>query len=172
MARKTEETASFVIRMTQKIYQNEEGENEVQWLGYIHHVQGGAEKRFASFDQAVSFIQEKLTELTLAALQDKTPEEQKGILAKSLDIWKKVATTGPKLIADTLKDPQKQMAHLTEQLQEQFISVKEEIEHKLDWDSWLVANRADAKQTQELLQQLTRQVAALEKQVAALSAKK
>ncbi|MFN4147866.1 MAG: hypothetical protein ACK4GN_18745, partial [Runella sp.] len=47
MATKKEETASFVLRFTQKIYNNEQGEPQIQWRGSIRHVQGGDEKENA-----------------------------------------------------------------------------------------------------------------------------
>ena len=112
----TGETASFVIRFTQKIYHNEEGEAEIQWRGNIRHVQGGDEKNFSKFDDVVSFLQEKLADLTITALEDKSPEEQKSILSKSFDLWKKMATTGPKMVMETIKDPKKQIAHLQQQI--------------------------------------------------------
>ena len=44
MATKKDETASFVLRFTQKIFQNEEGEPQIQWRGNMRHVQTGDEK--------------------------------------------------------------------------------------------------------------------------------
>ena len=55
MAAKKDETASFVLLFTQKIFQNDKGESEVQWRGNIRHVQGGDEKRFSEFDDVVTF---------------------------------------------------------------------------------------------------------------------
>ena len=71
MASKKDETASFVLRFTQKIFQNEEGESQVQWRGNIRHVQGGDEERFSEFDEVVKFIQDKLADLTIYAMEDK-----------------------------------------------------------------------------------------------------
>ena len=67
----TGETASFVIRFTQKIYQNDKGESDVQWRGNIRHVQGGDEKNFSQFNDVVTFLQEKLADLTIIAMEDK-----------------------------------------------------------------------------------------------------
>ena len=73
MPTKKEETASFVLRFTQKIFQNEKEESEVQWRGNIRHVQGGEEKRFSEFKEVVDFIQEKLADLTILAMEEKSP---------------------------------------------------------------------------------------------------
>ena len=104
MASKKDETASFVIRFTQKIFENKKGEPEVQWRGNVRHVQGGDEIRFSKFEDVTTFVQNKLAELTVQALEDKTPEEQKGILSKSFDLWKKMAFEAPKKVIDTIKD--------------------------------------------------------------------
>ena len=55
MATKKEETASFVLRFNQKVFQTDDGESQVQWRGNIRHVQGGDEKRFSEFDEVVQF---------------------------------------------------------------------------------------------------------------------
>ncbi|MDB4443672.1 hypothetical protein N9157_04095, partial [Saprospiraceae bacterium] len=94
---KKDETASFMLRFTQKIFKNEEGEPQVQWRGNIRHVQGGDEKRFSEFDDVVNFIQAKLAEMTLQQMEDKSPEEQKGILSKSFNLWKKMTLNAPKM---------------------------------------------------------------------------
>ena len=79
MAVKKDETASFMLRFTQKIFQNEDGESQVQWRGNIRHVQGGDEKRFSEFDDAVTFIQGKLAEMTICLLYTSpSPRDQRG----------------------------------------------------------------------------------------------
>ena len=37
MAVKKDETASFMLRFTQKIFQNEDGESQVQWRGTVSY---------------------------------------------------------------------------------------------------------------------------------------
>jgi polyhydroxyalkanoate synthesis regulator phasin len=165
MATKKEETASFMLRFTQKIFESEKGEPQIQWRGNIRHVQGGDEKRFSEFDDVVAFIQSKLQDLTIQAMEDKTPEEQKGILSKSFDLWKKMATEAPKLVMDTIKDPKKQVAHIQGQIQDQISHVKEEIGHKLDLDSWLNSTKSDSRHIMEKLEALSKEVAALNKKV-------
>ena len=138
MALKKEETASFMLRFNQKIFNSESGDPQVQWRGQIRHVQGGDEQRFSNFEEVVNFIQGKLADLTIQAMEDKSPEEQKGILSKSFDLWKKMALEGPKMVIETIKDPKKQVA----QFQDQMNQVKDEISQKLEIDSWLRASKA------------------------------
>ena len=116
MASKKDETASFVLRFTQKIFQSDAGEAQVQWRGNIRHVQTGDEKRFSEFENVAQFIQKKLADLTVTAMEHKSPEEQKGILAKSFDLWKKMAMETPKLVAVTIKDPKKGIAQIQTQI--------------------------------------------------------
>jgi len=172
MANKKEETASFVLRFNQKIFNNESGEPQVQWRGNIRHVQGGEEKRFSEFDEVVKFIQTKLADLTIVAMEDKTPEEQKGILAKSFDLWKRMATDAPKMVLETIKDPKKQVAQIQEQIQEQLSQVKEDIGEKLEIDSWRGSSKADYNKLLELLENMNGEIAALNKKVDKISKKK
>ena len=172
MASKKEETASFMLRFTQKIFENETGGQEVQWRGNIRHVQGGDEKRFSEFDEVVQFIQSKLTDLTIQAMEDKSPEEQKGILAKSFQIWKKMATDGENLIRQTIKDPKKGVAQIQGQIQGQLEQVKEDLGQKIDLDAWLSFNKKDSGQIMDKLEALTNQIADLNAKVDGLSKKK
>lgn len=172
MATKKEETASFMLRFTQKIFENESGEPQIQWRGNIRHVQGGDEKRFSEFDDVVSFIQSKLQDLTIQAMEDKTPEEQKGILSKSFDLWKRMASEAPKMVLDTIKDPKKQVAQIQDQIQDQISQVKDEIGQKLDFDSWLTSSKSDSKLIMEKLEKLSGDISKLNKKVEKLSKKK
>ncbi|HFA49340.1 MAG TPA: hypothetical protein ENJ95_10020 [Bacteroidetes bacterium] len=165
MASKKDETASFVLRFTQKVFQNDQGDQQVQWRGNIRHVQGGDEKRFSEFEEVVKFIQAKLADLTIIAMEDKSPEEQKGILAKSFDLWKRMAVAGPKMVMETLKDPKAGVEHIQEQVsqavQEQVGQVEDLISNRIDTDAWKPATKADLKTLMQSIAQLSQEVAAL-----------
>ena len=172
MANKKEETASFMLRFTQKIFENETGEPQVQWRGNIRHVQGGEEQRFSEFDEVLTFIQSKITDLTIQAMEDKSPEEQKGILAKSFNLWKKISSETPKIVMETFKDPKKQVAQLQDQIQEQFHQVREDLGQRLDVDAWLRSSKADSNAIMEKLESLSNEMATLNAKVDQLSKKK
>jgi len=172
MATKKEETASFMLRFTQKIFQNDAGEPQVQWRGNISHVQGGEEARFSEFDDAVKFIQGKLQDLTIQAMEDKSPEEQKGILAKSFNLWKKMAAETPKMVMETLKDPKKGVAQIQDQISDQFSIVKDGLGQRLDFDSWVSSSKAESNQILEKLDALSKEMAALNNKVEKLSKQK
>lgn len=169
MTSKKDETASFMLRFTQKIFNNESGEPQIQWRGNIRHVQGGEEKRFSDFDDALTFIQSKLADLTIQAMEDKPLEEQKGILSKSFDLWKKMAFDGPRMMIETIKDPKKQVTQLQDQIQDQIEQVKGGISQKLELNSWLAASKSDYQQIMQQLGQLSNDIAALNEKVDQLS---
>jgi len=140
-------TASFVVRFTQKLYQTEEGDTDVQWRGKITHVQNDEQINFSEMEDAIKFMQTKLSELTLASVEDRTEDEQKGILSKSFDIWKKMAKDYPKMVIDVIKDPKAQVT----QIQEQISQVGDELSSKIDVDSWRPPSKSDFyKLTEEL----------------------
>jgi hypothetical protein len=169
MADKKEETASFVLRLSQKIYKNDQDEPHVQWRGSIRHVQTGDEARFVNFEDAQSFVQTKLADLTLKAIEDKSEEEQKGILTKSFDFWKKVATATPKLVIESIKDPKKQAAQLQEQIQEQIQQFSEKIEdkigQKIEIDDILGSSKSDSRKILQLLAEMSKKIDELDKKV-------
>lgn len=168
MAVKKEETASFVLRFTQKIFNDESGEPDVQWRGSIRHVQGGDEKRFSEFEEVTAFIQSKLAGLTLQAMENKSPEEQSGILSKSFELWKQLTIETPKrMLMETLKDPKKQV----EQFQNQINQVGETIGQKLEIDSWKVSSKADYKNIMQALEKMSNEITSLNKKVDQLTEK-
>jgi hypothetical protein len=154
-------TASFMLRFTQKIFEDDQGEANVQWRGKISHVQGGDEKSFSQFEEAISFIQEKLANLTLKTTADKTKEEQEGILSKSFDIWKKMAMNTPKMVMDAIKDPKSQVAQIREQIED----VGEEIGQKLEIDTWRAATKSDVKLVMDEISKLSAEVSKLNKRL-------
>ena len=175
MAAKKDETASFVLRFTQKIYNSDSGEPQVQWRGNVRHVQGGDEIRFSEFEEVSKFIQAKLADLTIQQMEDKTPEEQKGILSKSFDLWKKMALDAPKMVMETIKDPKKQVAQIQDQINQMgevvTNKIEERIGQKLEIDEWRAASKNDYAQIMEQMEQMTKAMASLTKKVDKLSKK-
>jgi len=189
-SKKKEETASFVLRFTQKIFESKTGDPKVQWRGNIRHVQGGEEQRFSEFDEVIQFIQAHLAELTMQAIEDKSPEEQKGILSKSFDMWRQVAAAYPKRVLDTIKDPQKVLETLKDpkkqmaQFQEQFLYMKDGIDQargditdkirdnisdKLELDTWRGVSKSDFKDMMKSMQSMSDEITKLSKKVDKLS---
>ncbi|MFT4666376.1 MAG: hypothetical protein ACI8YQ_003235 [Polaribacter sp.] len=173
MAIKKDETASFLLRFTQKIFQNEKGESQIQWRGNIRHVQGGDEERFSEFEEAVNFMQATLAEMTIQQMEDKTPEEQKSILSKSFDLWKKMALTAPKVVMDTIKDPKKQV----EKWQSEIHNVSEAIKHQVedtinqnvDVNEWRGASKSDHNKMMEMMEKMSEEIVKMKKKVDKLS---
>jgi len=176
MASKKEETVSFVLRFTQKIYETEDGEQNVQWRGNIKHVQGDDEKRFTQYEDAVAFMQEKLADLTIQGIENKSPKEQKGILAKNFELWKKMTVDSPKLVLDVLKDPKKQIAQVQAQVTQIGDSITQKIEdrigQKIDVDEWRASSKSDHKSLVDMIEKLSKEVSSLGKKLDKISKSK
>jgi len=164
MTKKADQTASFMVRFNQIIYEDN-GESKVQWRGKVSHVQGGEDQSFSDFNDAVKFIQERLADLTLEATKDKSPEQQDSLLKKSFSLWKTMAKEGPKVIMDTIKDPRKQVAHF----QDQISDFSEELKDKVQIDQWRNASRSDFNAIKQSISQLADQMKELNAKVDAIS---
>ena len=167
MTKKAAQTASFMVRFTQKIYE-EKGEPKVQWRGNVSHVQRGEDINFTDFKEAVNFIQQHLADLTLEATHDRSSEEQENILMKSFSLFKTVAASGPRILKETLKDPRKQVANLQDQLSE----YGEELLEKVPLDQWQPASKSDFLSIKQSLAELSNSVATLTEKVDALQTAK
>lgn len=163
MTKKAEQTASFMVRFNQKIYE-ENGDSKVQWRGKVSHVQGGEDKSFSDFNEAVTFIQQKLANLTLEAAKDKSPEQQDSLLKKSFSLWKTVAKEGPKVFMETIKDPKKQVANI----QEQISYLGDEMLDKVHIDQWRNASKSDLKDIKDSMGKLLKEMKKLNSKVDAM----
>lgn len=157
---KNESTTSFMIRFTQNVYADENGESQVQWRGNIRHVQGGAEKRFSDFSKAMEFMRDTLAELTLEGMEEKSDEEQKSVLSKSFDLWKKVAIDYPLKI---LANPKEQV----EQIQNQVSQVGERISQNIETEinQWRGASKSDFQQLMDMMKEISDDVKELKEKI-------
>ena len=170
MTKKQEQTASFMVRFNQRIFE-ENGEPKVQWRGKISHVQDGDEQRFSDFNDALIFMQNKLAELTEEATKHQTTEEQESILDKSLSMWKTIKNVGPKVLRDTLKDPKKQFTHLQDEIQEKISTIGEEISEKVHINEWRNASKTDFNKIQNQIASLSSEIKNLSTKIDSLKKK-
>jgi len=171
MSKKRDETASFMVRFNQKIFE-EDGESKVQWRGKISHVQGGEEQNFSDFNDALLFMRDRLANLTKEATKDKTTEQQEGILQKSLYMWKTMKEVGPKVLMETIKDPKKQLSHIQDQIQDQISNISEEIGEKVHIDEWRNASRSDFKKVKKSISELSSEIKKLSDKIDSIRKKK
>jgi len=171
MSKKQDQTASFMVRFNQKIFE-EDGESKVQWRGKISPVQQGDEQNFTDFNDALIFMQQRLADLTKEATKDKTIAQQEGILQKSLYMWKTMKEVGPKVLMETIKDPKKQLSQIQDQIHGQISSIGEEISEKVQIDEWRNASRSDYKKVKKSINQLSEQIKQLSDKIDTISKKK
>lgn len=164
MAKKADQTASFMIRFNQIIFEDN-GESKVQWRGKVSHVQGGEDQSFSDFNDAVKFIQERLADLTIEATKDESQEEQDSLLKKSFSLWRTMSKEGPKVFMEAIKDPRKSVA----QLQDQISDFGEDLMEKVPIDQWRNASRSDFNTIKESISQLADEMKKLNAKVDALS---
>lgn len=168
------ETASFLLRFTPKVFENEQGEADIQWRGSIKHVQDGDEKKFSDFEKAVDFMNEKLSELTIEAVntksQEKEEEEEEGVISKGLNLWKQLARDAPKNMVDSFLNPKKGVENIQNQINQvgELISTKRsdfDTNTKKLTEELRFASKADFKELLELYQQMAKDISRLTEKV-------
>lgn len=167
MSKKQEQTASFMVRFNQRIFE-ENDEPKVQWRGKISHIQDGDEKRFSDFNDALTFMQEKLAELTEEATKHQSTETQENIVQKSLSMWKTIKDVGPKVIRETIKDPKKQISYLQDEIQGKISNFSDEIVEKVHFDEWRNASRSDFNKIENQIESLSKDIKTLAKKIEAI----
>jgi hypothetical protein len=96
--------ASFMIRFTQHIWTDSQDEPQVQWRGQINHVQGTEELTFTDLTEALEFIQQHLTQLTIAATSGDDAQDQQKVLDKSHILWEQFADSYSNMVFSAMKN--------------------------------------------------------------------
>ena len=114
--------------------------------------------------------------MTLQQMEDKSPEEQKGILSKSFNLWKKMTLNAPKMVIETIKDPKKGVENIQKELQEVSDAISQKVEEtiaqrKVDVDEWRGVSKSDHNVMMELMAKMSEEVSALNRKVNELSKK-
>lgn len=112
------DVASFILRFTQDLWQTAGGEPSLQWRGTIRHVQGEEETAFTEFAEAVGFMQEHLTRLTMDALPGDTKQERDRALNEGLKLWEQFTASYTGLVFDALEHTLDQSEALRRRMEE------------------------------------------------------
>ena len=110
--------ASFLLRFTQDMWRDAVGEPHLQWRGQIRHVQGDSEATFTDFAQAVDFIQDQLTNLTINSITGGNQMEQEKLMRESFKLWEQFASTYSNMMFDAMEKTIKQSEAIKEQMDE------------------------------------------------------
>ena len=161
--------ASFVLRFTQELWQDPQGEPRVEWRGHIRHVQDGDEFRFTELTDVMNFIQQALLKLTM----DRVPKEDKmyqdKALQESFKLWEKFATGYTEVMTEAFQQTVKQ----SETFQKQVAEAVEQV-IKPWWMMGLPNHVAEAKPEKPAdidQEQLVQTMMALQAQIATLTNK-
>lgn len=110
--------ASFMLRFTQDLWQDEHGEPHIQWRGTVNHVQGDEEAAFTDLTDALAFIQGKLTEMTLNAIPGGAQMEQDKVLKESFKLWEQFASSYSTMMFDAMERTIQQSQAIRDQMEE------------------------------------------------------
>jgi len=149
---KTFNIASFVLRFTQELWQDMQGEPHVRWRGQIRHVQGDEEGRFTDFADAVAFMQHYLTQLTVDTLSGDEGVSQEKVFQESFKLWEKFASGYTEMMLQAMQQTIKQSEAFKEQLSEAT---------EQSFKAWQFPGQANQSELVETLKELQQQVEAL-----------
>ncbi len=153
------EVASFVLRFTQDLWQDPQGEPRVEWRGHVRHVQDGGELRFVDLADAMNFIQEALLKLTLDCVPQGDEMYQKKAMQESFKLWEKFANSYTNILAEAMQQSVKQ----SETLQKQMSDAMEQAMKPwwllgLPGQAHTTAPSAEQKQMLQTLQEMQKQL--------------
>jgi hypothetical protein len=107
-----QEMTSFVLRFVREVGE----EHEARWRGLVQHVQSGAERNFADFADAVKFMQGRVLENTVRALDEANGAAEKNPLVEMAAMWGELAPLMTAAWADAFEQVVGQSAALRSQV--------------------------------------------------------
>jgi uncharacterized protein YukE len=147
---------SFVLRFTQELWNDPQGEPHIRWRGHIRHVQGTDEERFTDFAEAVTFMQRYLTALTKETLAGASNMSQEKVFAESVKLWNQFATSYADMMTQAVEKSMKQSESFREQMDEAGKKV---------FDAWQVPYPSGQDELLKAINQLSRQIATLSERI-------
>jgi len=102
------DSASFVLRFTQDLWRDTEGEPRVEWRGQVQRVKDGEELRFTDLADAMNFIQESLLKVTMNAVPKEDKTYQDKAIRESSKMWEKFAETYTSMMVNAMQQTIKQ----------------------------------------------------------------
>lgn len=153
--------ASFVLRFTQELWHDSQGEPHIQWRGHIRHVQGNEEGRFTDFAEAVAFIQRYLTQLTMKTVSGGQSLNQEKVLRESFKIWEQFASSYTGMMVEAMEHTVKQSQSFKDQIDQAAERALKAWHLPVQSDQVEIADKLNALQAQ--VEALTNKVAVLEK---------
>ena len=112
------EAASFVLRFTHDLWQDQQGEPHIEWRGQCRRVQDGVEVRFTDLAEAVSFIKESLLKLTRECVPEGDEAFQEKAMQESFKLWEKFAQGYTDMIVESIQRSFKQSELFQKQMGE------------------------------------------------------
>ena len=110
------DTASFVLRFTQDLWQDQKGEPRIEWRGQVRRVQDGEEMRFTDLSDAMNFIQESLLKVTMNAVPKEDKMYQDKAVRESLKMWEKFAENYTTMMVEAMQHTMKQSESFQRQI--------------------------------------------------------
>ncbi len=112
------EIASFVVRFTHDLWQDQQGEPHVAWRGQVRRVQDGEELRFTDLAEAMSFIKASLLKVTMDCVPKEDKVYQEKAMQESFKLWEKFAQNYTGMIVEAMQQTAKQSEALQKQMGE------------------------------------------------------
>lgn len=151
----TQEMTSFVLRFVRELSE----EQGARWRGLIQHVQSGAERNFATFAEAVQFMQGQVLESTVRNLGEGEQMEDRNPFAEMAKMW---GDLGPQMVG--------LWAQTVQQVVDQSTAFRSQVDQAVAaaLKAWGLPSTADRETIVDSLARLNEQVGLLAKRVEAL----
>lgn len=156
MLKAQRDIASFVLRFTQELWEDTNGEPQVEWRGEVHHVQGGEESRFTDFAEAVAFMQHHLMQLTQNAVAGSRTMDPEKTMQESFKLWQNFADTYTDMMFGAMERTMEQSEAFRKQMDEA-------VERTMQ--AWQPAASSNQDEVLQALKNLQSQVQTLSKKI-------
>lgn len=112
--------ASFLVRFTQHLWQDTNGEPKVAWRGNVKHVQGDEAAHFTDFTDALKFMQDQLADVTRNALNENENMDFDKGMKSSFQIWEQFSKNYSDMVLETWQKSLEKTQQVQDAMQKTF----------------------------------------------------
>jgi hypothetical protein len=88
----TSKVASFMLRFVQESGKAENEQAMLRWRGSVNHVQNGTSRQFSRVSDALTFIQDNLSDINQSSLERMQSMSKENLYQENLALWQQFST--------------------------------------------------------------------------------
>jgi Mg2+ and Co2+ transporter CorA len=158
----TSKVASFMLRFVQESGKAENEQAMLRWRGSVNHVQNGTSRQFSRVSDALTFIQDNLSDINQSSLERMQSMTKENLYQENLALWQQFSTGYSDMAKNLVDNSLKQ----GEEIGKSFENMNKSL-----LDNWMPGKKPESNENEQSnligrITELESQVVSLQQQLA------